>query len=227
MRTRTLGLVGGLGVEAGIYYYEHLVKAHEQLGVPLRLLMIHADVNKAVDHVTAGELDQLAEYLSGLVHQLAAGGAEIAAIPAVTPHICIDAVMHASPIPLVSILDAVAAALQERDLRRIALFGSRFVIQSDLYGALPPSIKPVLPSPQEIDRIDRLYRSVAVGGQGGDAERAQFTQIATELSKRERLDAIVFAGTDLSALFESHEPEFPYLDASQAHIAAIMRALSS
>jgi aspartate racemase len=178
-------------------------------------------------HVVDGEPERLAEYLTALIRQLAAGGAEIAAIPAVTPHICIDAVVQGSPVPLVNILDATSAELQTRGLRRIALFGTRFVIESDLYGALPDSIDVVRPLPEEIARIDNLYRTYAVSGRGGVAERAQFTQIAEELCKRERLDAIVLAGTDLSALFESNEPTFPYVDASQIHIAAIMEEILS
>lgn len=222
---KTFGLVGGLGVEAGIYYYEHLIRAHADLGVPLRLLLVHADIRKAMGHVIDGEPDRLAEYLTGLIRQLAAGGAEIAAIPAVTPHICIDAVIQASPIPLVNILEATSSELQKRGLRRIALFGTRFVIESDLYGALPDSIEAVRPRAEEIARIDHLYRAYAVSGQGGQAELAEFTQIANELCEREGLDAIVLAGTDLSALFASHEPTFPYADASQIHIDAIMKEL--
>lgn len=223
--SKTFGLVGGLGVEAGIYYYEHLIQAHAELGMPLRLLLVHADIRKAMGHVIDGEPELLAEYLTGLIRQLAAGGAQIAAIPAVTPHICIDAVAQASPIPLVNILQATAAELQKRGLRRIALFGTRFVIESDLYGALPDSIDVVRPRPEEIVRIDHLYRTYAVTGHGGQAERAEFTQIANTLCEREQLDAVILAGTDLSALFESNEPTFPYADASQIHINAIMQAL--
>lgn len=225
--SKTLGLVGGLGVEAGIYYYERLVEAHAQAGATPRLLMVHADVRRAMGHVINGELEQLARYLGGLIRQLAAGGAEVAAIPAVTPHICIDALVEASPIPLVSILEATSDALRRRGLRRIALFGTRFVIESDLYGALPGSIAAVRPLPAEIERIDHLYRTYAVTGQGGEPERDEFTRIANELCTREHLDAVVLAGTDLSALFESHEPAFPYADTSQIHINAIMQTLLS
>lgn len=221
----TLGLIGGLGIEAGIYYYERLAKAHAQLGVPLKMLLVHAEATTAVNHVFADEREQLAQYLLGFIRQLAAGGAEIAAIPAVTPHICIDAVVAQSPIPLVNILHAVAGELERRALRRIALFGTKFVIESDLYGALPPSIDVVRPARDEIARIDELYRAYAVKGIGAEQEREEFNRIADALCKRERLDAVVLAGTDLSALFESREPAFPYVDASQVHIDAIMRRL--
>lgn len=221
-QTRTIGLIGGLGMEAGIYYYQHLAKAHEERGAPLRMVLVHADIGKAMGHVIAGEREQLAAYLVSLIRQLASAGAEFAAIPAVTPHICIDAVAQASPLPLVSILDVLAHDLRKRGLRRIALFGTRFVIESDLYGALPPSIEVVRPQPNEIARVDHLYRTYAVSGRGGAQERDEFTRIANTLCFRERLDAVVLAGTDLSALFESNEPQFPYVDASQAHLAAIV-----
>lgn len=224
---QTIGLIGGLGVEAGIFYYQQLIKAHAQLDMPLRMLLVHADIRKAMGHVIAGETAQLARYLSGLVAQLAAGGAELAVIPAVTPHICIEAVSESSPVPMVNILQALAADFERRGLARIALFGTRFVIESDLYGALPASIEVVRPAPEELARIDHLYRSYAVSGQGGEDERAQFTQIANELCRRERLDAVILAGTDLSALFESHEPAFPYVDASQVHINAIMERIAA
>jgi aspartate racemase len=224
-QTKTLGLIGGLGLEAGIYYYKHLAKAHDDLGVPLQLVLVHADVNKAVGHMFAGELEELAQYELSLVRQLAAAGAGVAAIPAVTPHACIDAVMEASPVPLVNILHAIRDELQARGIRRIALLGTQFVIHSDLYGALPDSIDVIRPTAQESARIDELYRAYAVTGIGGGDERAELNRIGRNLCARERLDAIVLAATDLSALFESREPEFPYVDASRVHIAAIMRRL--
>jgi aspartate racemase len=224
---KTLGLIGGLGLEAGLYYYKYLAQACDERGVPLRMLLVHAEAKIAVGHMISGEREQLAEYLLGFIRQLAAGGAEIAAIPAVTPHVCIDELKQVSPIPLVSILDALAADLERRRLERIALFGTRFVIESEMYGSIPPSIHAVPPTPEEIARIDHLYRTYAVSGYGGEAERAEFTRIAQEVCARENVDAIVLAGTDLSALFEAHKPPFPYLDASQVHIAAIMHLLSS
>jgi len=47
------------------------------------------------------------------------------------------------------------------------------------------------------------------------------TDVALDLMRRERLDAIVFAGTDLSALFDRTEPSFPTIDCARIHVAAI------
>ncbi|MGZ3553920.1 MAG: hypothetical protein ACXWNK_18000 [Vulcanimicrobiaceae bacterium] len=57
MRDRpTLGLIGGLGLGAGIYYYRQLVNEFEERGEALRLLFAHADVRRVLGHVRAGEV---------------------------------------------------------------------------------------------------------------------------------------------------------------------------
>ena len=45
---RTFGLVAGLGVGAGIFYYKSLVDAHLARGLSPSLLMVHADVRKVM-----------------------------------------------------------------------------------------------------------------------------------------------------------------------------------
>src|SRR3954452_16531741 len=99
-----LGLVGGLGVGAAVYYYEQLAKAHAARGVPMRLIMAHADMARGLRHVRAGETAQLADYFAELIGRLAAAGATVAVIPAVTPHICLPELRARSPLPLISIV---------------------------------------------------------------------------------------------------------------------------
>jgi len=84
---RTPGLVAGLGVGAGIFYYRALVEAHLALGLSPRILMVHGDVRRVMRHAAAREADQLAQYLAGFLGQLARGRAEIAAIPAFSPQV--------------------------------------------------------------------------------------------------------------------------------------------
>jgi aspartate racemase len=174
-------------------------------------------------HVEAGETHQLAQYLSGLVQSLAHGGAELAVIPAVTPHICIEEVAAASPVPLVSILHAINEDLRAKAARRITLFGTRFTIESDLFGALT-GVDVVRPRANEIDEIHRVYAEYAVDGVANAGQRETLHRVADALFEREKIDAIVLAGTDLSAFYDDEPPEYPAIDASTAHIHAIMQA---
>jgi aspartate racemase len=111
---RTFGLVSGLGVGAGIFYYKALVDAHLALGVSARLLMVHADARYVMAQAAARNTLELAEYLAGLLKQLALGGAEIATVPAFSPQVCRKELASITPLPLISPLDAIVAEVERR-----------------------------------------------------------------------------------------------------------------
>ena len=70
---RTLGLVGGLGPNATVYYYNGLIAAHKAQGRVARMLIAHADVDHGRPLAEAGKLDELARYLNGFIDATAAG----------------------------------------------------------------------------------------------------------------------------------------------------------
>jgi aspartate/glutamate racemase len=49
--------------------------------------------------------------------------------------------------------------------------------------------------------------------------------LAHTICQRDRADAIILAGTDLSLLFNDANTDFPHIDCSRLHIEAIMRSL--
>ena len=102
---RMFGLVAGLGIGAGIFYYRSLVNAHLARGLSPRILMVHADVRRVTGLAAARQTQELATYLTGLLRQLAGGGAQIATIPAFSPQICARELAEMTPIPLISLLD--------------------------------------------------------------------------------------------------------------------------
>jgi aspartate racemase len=81
---RNLGLIGGLGPGATLHYYRELSKAEAG-----EFLIVQADMGHALGRVQIGDRVGLAEYFARLIERLARGGAELAAISAVTHHICI------------------------------------------------------------------------------------------------------------------------------------------
>src|SRR5215469_10522514 len=95
----TFGLVAGLGVGAGVFYYRSLISAHLARGLSPSLLMVHADVRRVMGLAAAREAQELAEYLTGLLQRLANGGAKIGTIPAFASQICAKELAASSPLP--------------------------------------------------------------------------------------------------------------------------------
>ncbi|MEO8679680.1 MAG: aspartate/glutamate racemase family protein [Vicinamibacterales bacterium] len=220
-----IGIVGGLGVGAGIHYYRELAAAHDAIGKPLELVMIHAQMTRIFEHAATGDAPGLARYLEDVIGQLKRGGATIAAIPAVTPHLCIGELLSITPLPIVNMLEAIANEVRARSLSRVALFGTRFVVEGRMFGQLP-GVEVVTPRPEEVDYIHHTYFSIASSGAGSEEQRRGLTALARTLCARDGVDAVLLAGTDLSAIFNEGNTDFPHLDCARVHIQAIMRAVT-
>ena len=225
MPRRCLGLIGGIGVGATVFYDRALATAFEEEGEPLRLLLAHADMQRVLGHVRAGEIAELAGYLGDLMASLRAGGAEIGAISAATPHICVDEVTARSRLQLVSLVDALDAEIGRQGVRRVALFGTRFVVESDMFGRIT-NAQVVRPKPDEIEMIHTVYSSVAAEGRISPDGFKELMAIARTLHERDDVEKIVIAGTDLSTIFGEEDSPFPSIDCSSVHVRAIVDAIA-
>jgi len=223
-KSRCLGLVGGLGVGATVHYYEKLAKAHEGQGRTLDVVIVHAETARVFEHVLANDRDGLAEYLASYIRRLKAAGAEVAAVPAVTPHFCVRELIAASPLPVFNIFEPLIQELAARAVRRAAVFGTRFVMESALFGEV--NAVEIIPSqPHEMDYIHNTYVDLARTGVGSDEQRRNLTALAHTLIKRDGVDTVILAGTDLALLFNETNTDFPSIDCAALHLQAILHGL--
>lgn len=220
-----LGLVGGLGVGATIHYYERLAKALEAQGRTLDIVIVHAETPRVFDYVRANDREGLAEYLNGYIRRMKAAGAEIAAIPAVTPHFCVRELIATSPLPLCNIFEPLARELAARATRRVAVFGTRFVMESALFGELNRQVEVIRSTPQEEEFIHNSYVGLARTGKASPQLHREMSALARTIVSRDNVDAIIFAGTDLSLLFNESNTDFPYIDCAALHLEAILTEL--
>ena len=220
---RCLGLIGGLGPGATVHYYRELVAAHEREGRSLRILIAHAEIERVYAAVNAEDFDGLARYFAGMISDVAAGGAEFTAIVAATAHICARELAALSPLPLINMLTEVRHAVDAQDLRRVGLLGTRFTIESRMFGCLE-GIDTIMPDGARIERIHELYKEF-VDGRGSSAKADELRKIAREFVWRDGAQSVLIAGTDLSNVFTDSNAGFPMIDCARVHIDAIVRRL--
>jgi len=219
--TKHFGLIGGLGIGATVIYYEAIAAACAKKNFAPRMTIAHAHAPTALALVTAGRIDDMAGYLAGFANELAAAGAGFFAIPAITPHICLEQLKRQVSLPIVDILQVTVERLRQRKLSRVALFGTRFTIDKSLFGALE-AFDVVRPRDAEVDEIHGIYLELAQHGRTAPENVAKLRQIAHELIGREGVEAIVLAGTDLNLVFDETTAGFPAVDCAAAHIDAIV-----
>jgi aspartate racemase len=223
-----VGIVGGLGVGAGLHYYRELAVARGDM--PLELAMVHTQISTVLGLVDAGDKNGLAEYLSSAIGDLKAAGATFAVVPAVTPHYCAEELKRISPLPLVDMLECIRDEAVSRQLGRVALFGTRAVQESACYGKLDGVAEVVIPPADEVkvigDTYNEIARSINATPEERDAQRTRLVAQAQTLIERDGVEAILLAGTDLSLVFNSDNTPFPHIDCAAVHIAAVLRLLA-
>ncbi len=219
-----VGLIGGLAVGATIYYYQTIVDACQARGFSPKLLMVHADVERVLKLIGANQLEELAEYFLGFVETLENAGVKAVAIGAVAPHLCFPNLLAKTPMPMISLVTETRREIEARGCRRVTLFGNRASIETKLFNGLE-GMDVVLPNADEITFIHETYTAIARARQGTPEQIAGLRDLAKTLIARDRLDAVVLAGTDLSVVFNETNTEFPAIDCARIHVDAIVRAL--
>ena len=221
-----VGIVGGLGVGATVHYYEKIAAACKARGVVPDLVIVHADVDRGQGLVRDGKLDA-AGRLSRRLHRAHGarrrqGGGDPRR-HAAHLHRRADAAHRACP--LINIVDADrrgAARAQDR---------ARGAVRHDLHHAGQP-VGPALRrrDREAAARRDRLRRPGLPAHPRQPArptptDAAGLRRIAAELQRRDGVEAILLAGTDLAVMFDETTAGFPAIDVARLHIDAIVERL--
>jgi aspartate/glutamate racemase len=216
--SKRIGLIGGLALRAGIFYYEQLALRYNEQKKPLDLVLQHADVSTVLASIAANDRAGLGRYLGRLANNLFDAGAAIVAITAVAPHLAFKEVTQTARGQVANVLEAIPAGLRAASFQRVAVFGNRAVMESNVFGAIPADFIVRL-EPSLIDDIHTIYGEIALRGKrGAKAETEHLSQVARELIDKRGAQAIVLAGTDLSSFYAEHKPDYPYLDVAQLHL---------
>lgn len=225
IRPSKIGLIGGLAIRAGIFYYDQILRRYNDAKIPLDLILRHANVNTVLENISSGNRDGLGNYLGSLANELFDAGVDTVSVTAVAPHLAIEEIKRASRGPIINVLESIAGGLQSAGLERVAILGNRAVMVSDIFGSVPERMVVKLQQ-QEIDVVHDTYNDIALHGKRGTkAEVEYFRTLADDLITRRGAQAIVLAGTDLSSFYAEQKPDFPFLDVAELHINQILAGI--
>jgi aspartate racemase len=230
---KTLGIIGGLGPESTLDYYQRIIALYrEQTGevhYP-EFVIVSVDLRKGLDFMDANDLSGMADFLLDAICKLARAGADFGIISANTPHIVFDEVAPKSPIPLVSILEATCAAAKAQNLKRLALFGTHYTMQADFYPKVfkREAMELLVPDPRDQDYIHGKYFSELVPGKFLPETRAGLLAIVDRMKATNKIDGVILAGTELPLILQDPDHNgIPFLDTTKIHVAAAVAQMLS
>jgi aspartate racemase len=230
---KILGMIGGLGPESTIEYYENIIelyRARRRDGSYPQFIINSVDLKKGIDFIAANDLTGMANYLLEEIGKLARAGADFGLIAANTPHIVFDDVASKSPIPLISIVEVTCAAAKARGLKRLGLFGTRFTMQGNFYPKVfsREGIELIVPDPDDQEYIHEKYLNELVPGNFLPETRAGLLAIVDRLKNKIDIDGVILAGTELPLILrdETHKG-IPFLNTMKIHAEAAVAEMLS
>ena len=230
---KTLGVIGGLGPESTVDYYQRIIALYRERtadGHYPEFIVVSVDLKKGLDFIDANELSGMADYLLEAIGKVARAGAEFAIISANTPHIVFDDVAPNSPIPLISIVEATCAAAKARKLKRLALFGTRYTMQANFYPKVfaREGIGLLTPEREEQDYIHDKYFSELVPGKFLPETRAGLLAIVDRMKAKSGIDGVILAGTELPLILrDSDYNGIVFLNTTKIHCESAVAEMLS
>jgi len=219
-------MIGGLGPESTLDYYQRIIALfRERTGnrhYP-ELVIVSVDLRKGLDFMEANDLSGMADYLLEGINKLARAGADFGIISANTPHIVFDEVAPKSPIPLISIVEATRAAAKTQNLRRLALIGTHYTMQSDFYPKVfaREGIELVVPVPHYQVYIHDKYMNELVPGKFLAQTRVGLLAIVDRMKTTSDIEGVILAGTELPLILpDPIHNGIPFLDTTKIHVEA-------
>ena len=217
---KRIGIIGGLSPESTVLYYQHLVRRyHEIFGTHSypEILIYSVNFQQYIAWAYAEAWPAVTEAVLDVLERLRCAGADFAVIACNTLHVVFDAVQQRSPIPLLSIIDATAEAIQTAGVDTVGLLGTAFTMEHPFYrdGLARHGIQALTPPKARREYIDRIILDELSLGVINPATQAAVSTIMDELIAN-GAGGIVLGCTELPLLFTDYR-NHPLFDTASIH----------
>jgi aspartate racemase len=156
--------------------------------------------------------------------KLAKTGADFLICPDNTIHQAFSYVEARSPLPWLHIAEIVAAEAERRGFRRIAITGTRWLVESEVYPEklAARGIEFMRPSSAEREEINRIIMDELVYGVFKPEPIETFQRII-ERMKDSGCDAVVLGCTEIPLILNDANSPLPTLDSTRLLARAALR----
>jgi aspartate racemase len=224
---KTIGLIGGLGPEATVDYYNLIIEAFKtgDLNYP-EIIIYSVNLAEFIGLMKEKRYDEAVNKITGKIECLKKAGADFAAITANTPHMLFDRIRSDSALPLISIVEATFEECKRQGLKRTGLIGTGFTMNGTFYQDvfMKKGIEVVLPDDHDKEIINQKLFSEIELGIFKDETRNMLVSIIEKMKIENSIDSMILGCTEFPLILK--EPEYaglPMLNTTRIHADAIVK----
>ncbi|QDF29905.1 aspartate/glutamate racemase family protein [Halarcobacter anaerophilus] len=230
---KKIGMLGGMSWESTATYYKLLNEGiKEKLGGlhSAKIILSSVDFEEIEKFQHSSLWDETAVILSNEAKAIQDAKADFLIICTNTMHKVVPQIEKNIDIPILHIADATGEVLVEKEIKKVALLGTKFTMTEDFYKNRIEEkfdIEVVIPNEKEQDIIHKvIYKELCLGICNKDS-RDEYIKIIKRLEEEEECEGVILGCTEISMLIKQGYVDIPIFDTTEIHAnAAVLKALS-
>ena len=225
---KKIGLIGGLGPEATVDYYNEIhnlfKKENTNLNYP-EIIIYSVNMAHFLGLLDQQKNEEATNYLVERINKLKAAGADFAAITANTPHVLYPSISKAAELPTISIVEATRREASRLGISKPALFGTGFTMNADFYQKEFSKFNMDIIIPDEKDRVminTKLFTEIELGI-FKEETRQELLNLVKKMIHENEVDGLILGCTELPLILkEDSYFDIPAINTTRVHVKEIV-----
>lgn len=218
---KTIGLIGGMSWESTVTYYEvvnEVVK--ERLGGlnSAKVLLYSVNFEEIEKRQASGNWDECAEILGTAAQNLEKAGADFIIICTNTMHKVAPQMQEMIHIPIIHIAEATADELKKKEIKKVALLGTKYTMTQDFYRGklVEAGLEVLIPDEEGVAMINDVIFNELCLGVLKEESKAAFVKEIEKLAEQ-GVEGVILGCTEIGLLIKQEDVKIPVFDTTMIH----------
>lgn len=218
---KTIGLLGGMSWESTVTYYTRINElVNQQLGGlhSAKIKLASVDFEEIENYQTANEWEKSGEVLGKEALRLEQAGADFLLICTNTMHKVAPQIAEYLSIPILHIADATIAELQAKQIKKVALLGTKYTMTQDFYKQkiIDSGIDVWIPNAADIETVNQIIFAELCQGKILADSKEKFLEVIQKALEA-GVEGVILGCTEIGLLIQQVDVTLPVFDTTEIH----------
>ncbi len=210
--------------ESTASYYKIInEKIKENLGGlhSAKIILYSVDFSEIEEYQSKEQWDKSADILSEIAKKLENAGADFIMICTNTMHKVAPQISQKINIPIIHIAKATANEINNNNLCKIALLGTKYTMTQKFYKQtlIDSNIDVIIPNKQDIEIVNDIIYNELCLGKITNSSKQKFLEIINKL-QLEGAQGVILGCTEIGLLISQNDISIPVFDTTRIHAEA-------
>lgn len=218
---KSIGLIGGMSWESTVTYYKIINEViKEELGGlhSAKCILYSVDFQEIEACQASGDWEKGGDILAEAAAALENAGADFIVICTNTMHKVAGQIQNRISIPILHIAEATAVELKKKNIKTVALLGTKYTMQQEFYKSklIEQGINVTIPEAGDIDLVNSVIYDELCLGLISERSKNEFLRIINSLAET-GAEGVVLGCTEIGLLVKQEDTKIPLFDTTFIH----------